>query len=58
MEYFSLTSLALYAKTNRPIADGTLRSIVRQIAEAMVYLHGLKIAHRDIKPENILINEK
>jgi serine/threonine protein kinase len=57
MEYFSLTSLADYAKGNRPLNDSIARSIVRQIAEAISYLHKMKIAHRDIKPENILINE-
>ena len=30
--------------------------IIKQIAEAIYYLHKMKIAHRDIKPENILIN--
>jgi len=50
MEHFSLTSLAHFAKQNRPISDSTLRSIVKQISEAVLYLHKMKIAHRDLKP--------
>ncbi|XP_014663377.1 PREDICTED: MAP kinase-activated protein kinase 2-like isoform X2 [Priapulus caudatus] len=33
-------------------------SIVRQIAEAISYLHRMKIAHRDLKPENLLYSSK
>ena len=56
MEHFSRTTLTAYAKKNRPLSDGSLRSIVKQIAEAVAYLHRMKIAHRDLKPENVLIN--
>lgn len=56
METFSKTSLSEYAKTHRPLPDHVTRSVVRQIAESLSYLHKMKIAHRDIKPENVLIN--
>ena len=58
MEHFSRASLATYARIHRPINDETLRSVIRQIAEAVAYLHKMKIAHRDLKPENVLINEE
>jgi serine/threonine protein kinase len=28
-------------------------SVIRQVASALCYAHGRKIAHRDIKPENV-----
>lgn len=31
--------------------------IVREVAEAMAYMHSLQIVHRDLKPENILITD-
>ena len=41
---------------NNKIEDiNTLRSIVKQIVEAVVYLHKTKIVHQDLKPENILL---
>jgi TolB-like protein/tRNA A-37 threonylcarbamoyl transferase component Bud32/Tfp pilus assembly protein PilF len=36
-----------------PIDDAM--QIVRQVAEALSYAHGLGVIHRDIKPENILL---
>jgi serine/threonine protein kinase len=32
--------------------------LVRNILEAIKYLHSLKIAHRDLKPENLLLKSK
>jgi Tol biopolymer transport system component len=36
-----------------PIADAL--QIVREVADALGYAHGLSVIHRDIKPENILL---
>lgn len=37
------------------VTEGVAKEIVRNIAEALKYLHGKGIAHRDLKPENVLL---
>lgn len=37
---------------------GILHSLMREISEAIRYLHTMNIVHRDLKPENILIQNK
>jgi serine/threonine protein kinase len=58
MENFSNQSLASFVRDNRPLSEDTIRTITKNIATALVYLHQNKISHRDIKPENILINSQ
>ncbi|KAG8229691.1 hypothetical protein J437_LFUL010280 [Ladona fulva] len=35
-----------------------VRSLIRDVASAVKYLHSLKITHRDLKPENIVLQEE
>ena len=37
------------------IPEGQARSYIKDVAEALKYLHGKRICHRDIKLENILL---
>lgn len=58
MEYFSEVSLAEFARRNRPIDNGILQKITKQICEGLLHLHSFGISHRDIKPDNILIDQE
>jgi serine/threonine protein kinase len=41
---------------NKPLPEGEVQKILRQLIKGLEYMHKSKIVHRDIKLENILIN--
>ena len=40
----------------RVLSVAQIRSLMRQLADALNFLHGSRVIHRDIKPSNILID--
>ncbi|MFZ0888417.1 MAG: serine/threonine-protein kinase [Candidatus Binataceae bacterium] len=56
MEYVEGVSLRALLRDKRPLDTARSLDIARQICEALVYMHGQRVAHRDLKPENILLD--
>jgi serine/threonine-protein kinase len=54
-EYVDGVTLRSLLRPQVPLETERALDIARQIAEALVYLHGLHVVHRDVKPENVLI---
>lgn len=60
MEYVKGKSLYQYLK-ERPgkrLPEEEAKIIIKQLAEAMQYIHENNVAHRDLKLENIIVNSK
>jgi serine/threonine protein kinase len=55
-EFVSGGDLSDYIELNGPLPESKIKSILRQIANGLGYLHKHCIIHRDIKPQNILIS--
>ncbi len=55
MEYVDGTSLRAAMSGKKLLSTERSLDIVRQICEALVYLHAEGVVHRDLKPENILL---
>ena len=55
MELGSQGQLYKVIKEKKKLGEATVSFIIRQLCEAVKYLHSLHIIHRDIKPENIVL---
>jgi len=43
---------------NGPYPESSARILIKNLIEAVAYLHSIDIVHRDLKPENILLSSK
>jgi len=64
MEYCPADSLARLFADEGPVLDaGLVSEVVREVAGALVFLHGLQadgrpVVHRDVKPANVLVRSR
>ncbi len=57
MEYIDGPSLDSYVRSNGPSVK-TAIEIMKQLCDAVTFIHRNNVIHRDIKPKNILIHKK
>jgi serine/threonine-protein kinase 11 len=55
LDYADCGSLAGFIDRKQELGNPAVFSILRQITEAVKYIHGLGFVHHDIKPSNILL---
>ena len=55
MEYIDGMPLSEIVKKNGPLSEHVALKYIREIGEALVYLHKQRINHLDVKPANIMI---
>ncbi len=54
MEYVPGDNLKQRVKAKGPLSMEELRSIIPQLADALIYAHSQQVLHRDVKPANII----
>jgi len=55
LDFIDGTTLGERLRTEGPLDVATALRIAIQMADALVYAHGVGVTHRDVKPSNILI---
>lgn len=56
LEYMEEGTLFNHMKKEKKLTESDASRRMKEVLEAIEYLHGKNIAHRDIKPENIVIS--
>ena len=58
MELIKGGDLFDYITKHRRFDEPTASLMIKDVAEALLYLHAKKIVHRDLKPENLLVMQR
>lgn len=58
MDYLPGGSLADKVKKDGPLTEAKAEQYIRQVADALSYIHSRNTVHLDVKPSNILLNAK
>ena len=58
MEYWDNGSLTDHVKKQGKLSEAEALKYIRQVADALGYIHERKMNHLDVKPSNILLDEK
>ncbi|KAJ8957464.1 hypothetical protein NQ314_006541 [Rhamnusium bicolor] len=57
-EYLDLDLKRYLDNTKRQIEKELVRSYMKQLVEALAYMHSHRILHRDLKPQNLLVDKE
>jgi serine/threonine protein kinase len=57
MEYVDGVSLRAIMRNEPKMDPGKALDLIRQLCEALVYMHSQGVVHRDLKPENVLVKD-
>lgn len=57
MELIDGRSLRRIVEDDGPLAEGMACQLLKQVCDAVQYLHDHNLIHRDLKPENILVHD-
>ncbi|CAH1999168.1 unnamed protein product [Acanthoscelides obtectus] len=57
-EYLDLDLKRYLDGTRSPLEAELIRSYMKQLIEALAYLHSHRILHRDLKPQNLLVDKE
>lgn len=58
MQYLDRGSLADYQEKKGTLSEQEALYFIRQVADALKYIHQNKVNHLDVKPSNILLNDQ
>lgn len=58
MDFIEGDSLSVMIKRDGPLSESKAKRYMKQVGEALAYVHSHKLNHLDVKPANIMVREK